>query len=250
MPSFLSGGVEIAYEVEGAGEPVLLIHGFASNVQMNWVETNWAKTLVDDGRQVIMYDNRGHGRSAKLYDPDVYGAEIMAEDAYRLLAHLNIERCDVMGYSMGARISAFLAIAHPDVVRCAVFGGLGEAMILGVPGAQAVAEALEAEHIDDIKDKSARAFRLFGEATKSDLRALAACIRSSRVKINPDDLARISVPVLVAVGENDEIAGLPQPLAEIMTKGEALLIPGRDHMRATGDKVFKAAVLDLLKRRP
>ncbi|MHA1573804.1 MAG: alpha/beta fold hydrolase, partial [Alphaproteobacteria bacterium] len=125
MHTFDSNGVEIAYVDEGAGDPVLLIHGFASNVATNWIDTGWVQTLTAAGRRVIAFDNRGHGRSAKLYSTDDYGAPLMAEDARRLLDHLNIEAADIMGYSMGARISAFLAIAHPQRARSLVFAGLG-----------------------------------------------------------------------------------------------------------------------------
>ena len=103
MNSFSSNGIEIAYIDEGAGAPVLLIHGFASNVVTNWVDPGWVRTLVRAGYRVVAFDNRGHGRSEKLYDEAVYGAELMAEDARRLLDHLDIARADVMGYSMGAR---------------------------------------------------------------------------------------------------------------------------------------------------
>ena len=103
MRTFDSDRVEIAFIDEGDGDPVLLIHGFASNVATNWVDPGWVKTLTQAGHRVIAYDNRGHGRSAKLYGIEDYGAPLMAEDARRLLDHLKIDRADVMGYSMGAR---------------------------------------------------------------------------------------------------------------------------------------------------
>ena len=105
--------------------PILLIHGFASNISMNWISPGWADVLTKAGYRVIAYDNRGHGHSAKLYDLEQYGAPLMAEDARRLLDHLQIKRAHVMGYSMGARIAAFLAIARPERVARIVFGGLG-----------------------------------------------------------------------------------------------------------------------------
>ncbi|HSM18849.1 MAG TPA: alpha/beta hydrolase, partial [Hyphomicrobiales bacterium] len=120
MASFQSNGVEIAYEVTGEGAPVLLIHGFASNARVNWRDTMWIKTLVGAGHRVIALDNRGHGQSEKLHDPADYGAEPMAEDARRLLDHLEVGQADVVGYSMGARLTALLAIGHPDRVRRAV----------------------------------------------------------------------------------------------------------------------------------
>src|SRR6185312_13393186 len=150
MMVFDSDGVEIAYIDEGEGEPLLLIHGFASNVAANWVDPGWVRTLTQSGRRVIAYDNRGHGRSEKLYDPDMYGAPLMAEDGRRLLDHLGIMRADVLGYSMGARIAAFLALTHPDRVGRLVFGGLGFSMVRGMAGTGPIARSLEAESIDDV----------------------------------------------------------------------------------------------------
>ncbi|PVB60000.1 alpha/beta hydrolase [Labrenzia sp. 011] len=246
MPQFEFDGVRIAYLDEGEGDPILLIHGFASNRQVNWAYPGWVDLLVKDGRRVIAIDNRGHGESQKFYDPAAYGAPVMAEDARQLLDHLEIEQTDVMGYSMGARISAFLTLNHPGRVRRAVFGGLGYGMVSGVGDPEPIAAALEAERLQDVSDRSGRAFRAFAEQTGSDRRALAACMRSSRQKISEADVARIERPVLVAVGTKDDIAGSPQKLADLMPHAEVLDIPGRDHMVAVGDKVYKQGVLTFL----
>src|SRR5262245_21812839 len=132
MPSFNNDGVDIAYLDEGEGEPVVLVHGFASTKEVNWVNPGWVSTVTRAGRRAIALDNRGHGASAKLYDPAAYHSAVMAEDVRALLDHLAIPRADVMGYSMGARIAAFLALAHPDRVRSAVLGGLGIRLVDGV----------------------------------------------------------------------------------------------------------------------
>jgi pimeloyl-ACP methyl ester carboxylesterase len=250
MPSFDSDGVEIAYIDEGEGAPILLIHGFASNVVTNWVDAGWVRMLAQSGRRVIAYDNRGHGRSEKLYNPEVYGAPSMAEDARRLLDHLAIAQADVMGYSMGARIAAFLVLAHQARVRSVVLGGLGINMVKGTVGSGPIAKALEAPRIEDVVNETARSFRAFAEQTKSDLKALAACIRGPREKITPERLATIAIPTLVAVGSNDVIAGSGPELASLMPGAQFLDIPGRDHMRAVGDATFKQGVLDFLTRRP
>ena len=250
MTVFDSDGVEIAYIDEGEGEPLLLIHGFASNVAANWVDPGWVRMLTQSGRRVIAYDNRGHGRSEKLYDPDMYGAPLMAEDGRRLLDHLGIMRADVLGYSMGARIAAFLTLAHPERVRGLILGGLGINMVRGVVGSGPIAKALEAPRIEDVTNDTARSFRAFAEQTKSDLKALAACIRGPREKITPERLATIAVPTLSAVGSNDVIAGSGAELATLIPGAQFLDIPGRDHMRAVGDATFKQGVLDFLTRRP
>ena len=90
MPRFAHDGVEIAYLDEGEGEPIVLVHGFASNKEVNWVHPGWVTTLTRAGRRVIALDNRGHGAATKLYDPAAYHSAVMAEDVRALLDHLGI----------------------------------------------------------------------------------------------------------------------------------------------------------------
>jgi len=250
MPRFVHDSVEIAFLDEGEGEPIMLIHGFASNKEVNWVYPGWVTTLRRAGRRVIALDNRGHGESSKLYDPAAYHSGLMAEDVRALLDHLGLGRADVMGYSMGSRNTAFLAVAHPELVRSAVLGGLGIGLIEGVGEPERIARALEAPSLADVTDPTGHMFRAFAEKTRSDLRALAACIRGARQTLSPDNVGRIDVPVLVAVGSIDTVAGSPEALAALIPGAQALVIPGRDHMLAVGDRVFKAAVVDFLARRP
>jgi pimeloyl-ACP methyl ester carboxylesterase len=249
MPSFNHGAVEIAYLDEGQGPPIVLIHGFASNREVNWVYPGWVSTLTGAGRRVIALDNRGHGQSTKLYDPSDYHTDKMAADARALLDHLQIEQADVFGYSMGARITAFLSAAHPDRVRSAILGGLGYKLIDGVGLPERIAEALEAPSLADVRDPTARTFRAFADQTKSDRRALAACIRGSRQIMSVDQVAGIAVPTLVAVGTKDDVAGPAGKLAAVMRNARAFDIAGRDHMLAVGDKSFKTAVLQFLDER-
>ena len=250
MPHFQSDGLSIAYLDTPAagppGEPVLLIHGFASSSRVNWLDTSWVSTLTKAGYRVIAIDNRGHGDSDKPHDSEPYCAPLMAEDARRLLDHLRIARAHVMGYSMGARITAFLALAHPDRVQTAIFGGLGINMIRGVGGARPIAAALLAASIEDVTNATARTFRAFAEQTNSDLKALAACILASREKISAEAIATLSLPILVAVGSEDVIGGPAAELAALIPGADAFVIEGRDHMKAVGDRTYKAKVLEFL----
>ena len=93
-------------------------------------------------------------------------------------------------------------------------------------------------------------FRIFADQTKSDRKALAACIRGSRQSLSGAEVARIRVPMLVAVGTKDNVAGSPHELASLVPGARALDIPNRDHMLAVGDRVFKEAVLGFLAERP
>jgi pimeloyl-ACP methyl ester carboxylesterase len=250
MQRFRHDGVEIAYLDEGAGEPVVLVHGFASTAEINWLHPGWVATLTKSGRRVIAPDNRGHGASGKPYDPAAYHSAIMADDVRVLLDHLELARADVMGYSMGARIAAFFALAHPVRLRRAVLGGLGIRLVTGVELPESIAEALEARSLSQVRDPQGRMFRAFAEQTKSDLNALAACIRGSRQTLTREQVSLIRAPVLVAVGSKDPVAGSPHDLAALLPAGRALDVPGRDHMLAVGDRVFKQAVLDFLAEQP
>ena len=248
MHHFSSNGVDIAYTDIGEGKPILLIHGFGSNHAVNWQSTNWFHTLTAAGRRVIAMDVRGHGASAKLYTADAYTPALMAEDAANLLDHLAIARADVMGYSMGGRIAATLAIAHPEKVRTLVIGGMGMSLVEGIGGEEEIVEALEAPTLDEAVGDTGRAYRKFAEQTRSDRRALAACIIGQRERVPADRLVTIRAPTLIAVGSKDKVAGSAHRLAELIPGAEVLEIPNRDHMLATGDKAYKAGVLDFLDR--
>ncbi len=247
MAVFQHGAVELAFLDEGQGEPIVLVHGFASAKEVNWVQPGWFATLKGAGRRVIALDDRGHGQSTKLYDPGDYHTTKMAGDVRALLDHLDLPRADVMGYSMGARITAFLALQYPDRVRSIVLGGLGMHLVDGVGLPESIAGALEAPSLADVTDPQGRVFRAFADQTKSDRRALAACIRGSRQVLTREQAASIHTPALIAVGTRDAIAGSAEELAAIMPRAKALRIPDRDHMLAVGDKVIKAGVLQFLE---
>ncbi|WP_036259751.1 alpha/beta fold hydrolase [Methylocapsa aurea] len=255
MLEFSAAGVRLAFVDEAPvgfdrGEPILLIHGFASNHAVNWYFPQWVKALTEAGRRVIALDNRGHGRSEKFYDPAAYAIQTMAEDARALLDHLRIEAADVMGYSMGAQITAFLAKSHPDRVRSAILGGVGHHLVDGAGLPAGIADAMEARSLEDLADPMQRLFRGFAEATKSDLKALAACRRGSRQVLSAEELGQIDRPVLIATGTEDEVAGDAHRLAAMFPAARALDIPGRDHNRAVGDNVYKKGVIEFLEERP
>ncbi|HWA20713.1 MAG TPA: alpha/beta hydrolase [Devosia sp.] len=248
MPKFRSSGIEIAYEVYGEGPPILLIHGFASSGIVNWVNPGWVDTLNKAGRQAITIDNRGHGGSQKFYDPKLYLAHDMADDAARLLDHLGIERLPILGYSMGARICAYLAVRHPQRVTCSVWGGMGGNLLTGMDDSEAIAAGLTSEEVPAKIGSSARQFRLFADSSKADRAALAACVVTSREPMEAEDVRRIASPVLVAIGESDEMAGGFDPLPALLADCEIFVIPRRNHMLSTGDPKFKSAALAFLER--
>ena len=250
MDFFSNDGLQFAYLDEGEGDPVLLLHGFASSIRVNWINPGWVKTLTDAGYRVVAFDHRGHGRSSRSYESADYTPSRMAGDAVACLDHLRLERAHVFGYSMGARVAAFMALAHPGRVATLIFGGLGIGMTEGVGDWDPIAEALTADDPASIAHPRGKMFRAFADQTRSDRLALAACIATSRQELTPVEMARIVQPTLVAVGSKDDIGGPAAPLAAMMPDAEGFEIPGRDHMLSVGDRAFKARVLEFLAAHP
>ena len=249
---FVSDGVRLAYLDTGPrdGDPIVLVHGFGSNARVNWVGTGWVDLLAADGRRVIALDNRGHGASEAPHDPDAYHTgDKMAEDVRRLMDHLGIDRADVMGFSKGAWILGHMAVRHPERLRSVVFGGLAMAMVEGLGGQETIAAALEAETDAEVVSPKGRAYRAFGKQTGSDLKALAACMRGSRQPVLREGLAGLTLPVLVVVGERDDVAGSLDDFVALVPSAKGVLLPGKDHMASVGDKTYKQAVLDFLAER-
>ena len=203
-------GTPIAYTVEGHGPPVLLLHGFAADHHANWVEPGIVNALIGAERQVIATDARGHGRSGKPHDPSSYAGDAMVRDAQAVLDHLGVTEVDVVGYSMGAMVSARLVSVDPRA-RSVVLGGVGGNLMPPEPaeGQPRIADALEAEDPSTIHGAVARAFRAFADRTGADRLALAAIERSTSLRY-PVDFAAITVPALVLVGDADALVGSPQ----------------------------------------
>lgn len=248
MPSFSHDGLQLHYVDEGKidATPVLLIHGFASSITFNWLNPGWLQELSQNGYRVIAIDNRGHGKSDKPHESEAYKPEKMADDAAALLDYLSINQAHIFGYSMGARISAFLALRHTQKIKSLIFGGLGIGMVEGVGDWDPIAKALLAPSIDTIEHPQGRIFRAFADKTKSDRYALAACIKTSRTLLTAQQMAEIHVPTLIGVGTRDDIAGSATELALLMQNAESFEIERRDHMLAVGDASFKRKVLAFL----
>lgn len=248
MPSFSSAEGTFSYLDEGSGEPMVLVHGFASSARVNWLDTGWVDWLVRAGYRAIALDNRGHGGSVKLHAPEDYRLEKMAGDVEALIDHLGLMRVRAIGYSMGARILLQFAIDRSKRLEKLVLGGIGGTMVKAGLDRERIATALLSPSIDTIDDPVGRSYRLFAEQTQSDKDALAACIRGYGRPLSPEEAARIDTPTLIAVGTKDVVAGSATDLAAMIPGAEVLDIPNRDHMRATGDKIFKEGVVGFLAR--
>jgi pimeloyl-ACP methyl ester carboxylesterase len=242
---FDSEGVRLHYEVHGneRGAPLVVVHGFASDYRLNWVGTRWQEALTTAGFRVFGLDCRGHGLSDKPHDRAAYAIGIMAGDVARLLDHVGIRTAGYLGYSMGARIGLQVVMDLPDRVSRAVLGGIGTAG--AIESADKIAEALLRGEPTD--DPVAQTFYRFASARPTnDLKALAACITGLQPKQDPPKLSRIKTPILVVVGDRDEIARGAPDLVEQIPTARLMTIAGRDHMGAVPAREFKQAAMDFL----
>jgi pimeloyl-ACP methyl ester carboxylesterase len=246
--TFDADGVRIAYDDVGEGEPIVLVHGFASSRRGNWEDPGWYDALVDAGRRVVALDCRGHGESEKPHDPGDYGHDAMAEDVVRLMDHLSIETADLMGYSMGGAITMQLLAEHADRFNAAVVAGAGTGVVDGLSGREHIADALEADDVEDVETPMGRRFRLFAEESDNDLLALAAVMRSRGEPIDADRLAEASLPVLSVAGSDDDLVDDPGDVADLFPDSEAVTVEGTDHLTTVGDPRYREAVLEFLAR--
>jgi pimeloyl-ACP methyl ester carboxylesterase len=242
---FDSDGVRLHYEVHGPerGAPLVVVHGFASDYRLNWVGTRWQEALITAGFRVFGLDCRGHGHSDKPHDPAAYAIGIMAGDVIRFLDHMEVETAGYLGYSMGARIGLQVVMDFPGRVRRAALGGIGADGAIN--SADAIAEAfLRGEPTDD---PIAKTFYQFASARPTnDLKALAACITGLKPQWDPAKLSAIRTPILVVVGERDELARNAPELVELIPSSRLVTIPGRDHMGAVPAREFKESAIAFL----
>jgi pimeloyl-ACP methyl ester carboxylesterase len=239
-------GVRIAYEILGdAANAIVLVHGFASSRAQNWRDTGWYDTLVKAGLRVVAMDCRGHGDSDRPHDDASYGDK-MVGDIVTVMDAAGVGRAAVMGYSMGGILTVGLLMTHPRRVSRAIVAGVGETYFASKSHRRGIAAALRATDPSTIADPQEKAFRAFASQVGKDRLALAACMSADRTMYTRDQLRDCRVAVLVVDGDRDTQAGRPEPLAESFAHGRAVIVPGRDHMTAVGDKLYKQAALEFL----
>ena len=259
-PYFDSAGVKIHYVVQGKadGEPVLLIHGFTVNIELQWGPV--LKALSKDYK-VIAMDCRGHGGSEKPHDPKKYGLE-MAKDAVRLLDHLKIDKAHVVGYSMGASIALQVVARYPERVRTATLGGNGlpqpgRARLMG-PLADSLEQGkglgplivaltprdqprLTAEQIKAIDA------RILG---RNDAKALAAVIRGNindkGLVLSEDQIKGIKAPMLALIGSADPLRAAVDDLKKQRPDVKVIVIDKANHMTAFNREEFVSGLKEFL----
>lgn len=252
MPTATLNGVSIAYDdIPPAGpaqRTLLLLHGFASNRNEGWKRTGWYSALERRGIRCIALDQRGHGESVKSHEAADYGRLNLAADAFALLDHLGVGRCDILGYSMGTRTALQMAIDAPDRVSNLMLGGIGGKLFEERPAGsvEAMAQAMAAPTADDIQNELLKSFRQFADEQGEDRQALAAFSAAESPPLDQAAMRRLPMPVLVVAGDRDDLAGDPEALAAMFPHGKGVTLRGCDHFSAIPHASLKATVFDFL----
>ena len=259
---FDSDGVRIHYIIEGKGEPVILIHGFAANIAANWAAPGVVKALAQN-YQVIALDNRGHGQSDKPHEASAYGLK-MCGDVIHLMDHLKIKKAHIVGYSMGGFMTGKLLAEHPERFITATLGGAGWSKTdADQSGLEVLAKSLE-------EGKGIGPLLVFltpkGQAPPSeqaieatnkmflsmnDAVALAGVARGmSQFAVSEAKVRANKVPVLSLIGEVDPLKDGVDQLDGVMPHLTIHVIPAANHMTAFANADFIKTLKAFLAEHP
>lgn len=245
-----SDGFTLAYDdraPEGYERAILLVHGFVSNREEGWKRTGWYTALERRRFRIIALDQRGHGQSGKAHDPAAYGRDKQARDIVELMDHLGVNRVDLFGYSMGARVAAQAAVQWPERFSNLILGGVGDKLLdeASRPNTDAIGKAMLADDPETIELPFLRSFRQFAEEQGEDRQALAAFSRAQSPPLDTAAFGALPMPVLVVAG-SAETNGDPEALARMFPLGKGVVVPGCDHFSAIPHALTKAAVFDFI----
>ncbi len=232
-------GEKIHVTTLGSGRPLMLIHGFVSNAQLNWIEYGTAKILADAGYQLIMPDLRGHGMSDAN---GAYPIDVMRDDMTAVLHHFDVKDYDMVGYSLGARTAARLALTPLQPKKLVLSG-------MGLTG---ITDMMERQHwfIEAIQNraapKDAAGARVASFMKSMNLNAeVAIAVLKSQAQTTLADLQQLTMPTLVLSGKEDQDNGSATDLAAALPHGQYIEIPG-NHMSAITHAAFGQAILAFL----
>ncbi len=257
---FDADGLRLRYLDEGSGEAVVLVHGFGSSIEHNWVRPGIVARLTEAGYRVLALDVRGHGGSEKPHDPGRYGGEEVV-DVLRLMDQAGVERAHLVGYSRGAMLAHHALDRFPERFITVTLGGYGSrgdgsGPIEALPR-DVVADSLEAGSLGPIiraltppgEQPSSRLVALANGviSATNDMRALAAAFRADPAPIPPARLRANPLPTLVLVGELDPFLEDADAMAALMTGARLHVVPGAGHRDAPGAADFGEALVAFLR---
>ena len=215
--------------------PVVLLHGFATSTERTWREPGWFDLLKDARRRTFGIDLLGHGEADKPTDPAAYD-DLMTP----VLEQFPESSADVIGYSLGARTALQIAITHPGRINRLVLGGVGRNVV-----ADPAAEAADGEMAGHVASR----FESLIATPGNDAEALRACISAPRPPFTAEELATVTIPCLIVIGDED-FAGPPDPLADALPDATVKLLRGVDHFGLPKQFGFIDAALEFIDAVP
>lgn len=236
-------GIALHVRELGEGRPLILLHGYFSEADTNWIKYGHAAVLAEAGFRVIMPDLRAHGLSDKPHDPIHYPKDILANDQFALIDHLGLGDFDLGGYSMGGRTVARM-LAKGCTPRRVVISGMG------LEGLSDTGK--RAEHFRNVlenlgkHERGSAAFmaEAFLKTTGGDPVALLR-ILDTFVDTPEDVLRSFDFPIGVICGDADSDNGSASALAELVPRGQLITVPG-NHMSAVIKAELGLAIRDFL----
>lgn len=236
-------GAILSYRIEGAGRPVLMLHGFLSDARFNFIGPGITGAIVGAGFQAVMLDFRAHGYSAAPDNASAYPPDVLAMDAEALIAHLGLTDYDLVGYSLGGRTAARMLVRGARPRRC-VIGGMGDSGVIGLAKRVAYFEDIitngERSRFPDAARIVAAMIAQGGLNPEATLRVLR-----SQIPTPAEALGAVDTPILVVSGDRDDDNGSAEGLAALFPNARALRTPG-NHLSAVGKPELAAAIVDFL----
>jgi pimeloyl-ACP methyl ester carboxylesterase len=232
-------GVRLSYRSEGAGRPVVMLHGFLANSRFNWIEPGITAALTDAGFQTLMLDFRGHGRSAAPQDEAAYPADVLVKDGLAFIAHLGLVDYDLVGYSLGARTAVRMLIQGARPRRC-VLGGMGDSGVLGSTARVAFFEDALTHGEHGAYPQAAKVINAMIERAQLSRQAMLHVLRS-QAQTPREDLASLATPMLCVSGLDDNDNGSAEGLAALLPNADAQRIAG-NHLSAVNAELGTAIV--------
>lgn len=237
-----------------SGRPLLMLHGFGSSTEFNWVQSGWIQPLTDAGRRVIAVDLPGHGGNPAPMEQDEYTPsriraeilQILLDEGAKPLSDTDPDSgVDVIGYSLGARFAWEFGATQAELVHRMVLGGPSA----GDPLASsdlAQAEEFLASGAPITDSMTADLIGWAQQIPGNDMFALLSMARA--VKTEPYDAAEAipKMPILFVAGEKDQVAAEMPRLAELNGQAEVLILPARNHFNAITSRAFKQAAIGFL----
>lgn len=237
-------GVQIAVHETGEGRPLILLHGYFSDAETNWIKYGHAEMLAEAGFRVIMPDLRAHGQSGKPHDPIAYPKDILADDQFALLDHLALEDYDLGGYSLGGRTVARMLARGAAPTRVIISG-------MGLQGLTNTGKrsAHFAHVLDNLGGHEKGSPAWFAEAflkTSGGDPVALRLILDTFVDTPEAALGKFDMPISVICGEDDQDNGSAADLAAALPHGHLLEVPG-NHMSAVVKPELGQAMMKALK---